>query len=395
MSPWTSVKDLKSRLQKEWERGRLLAALLTGETLFPLRVPLKHPSSLELFDQYEGVKGWIGELVQNSRRERGKGYDLEWLEVNHRQFGKNRIPVAAVFEKEKDALWFIGKRQEANSFRLFFQRALDSFPGVRPWLEKNPLKALEIIVLWPRLEVVLRWLQTHPRPNIYIRQMEIAGVDTKFIEQHKKLLGALLDLVLPPGAIDERARGVAGFEQRYGFLSKPPQIRLRVLDPSLYIRGLSDLQIPADDFSRLDLPVQRVFIAENDINGLSFPDMGKSMVVFGLGYGLDLLSKAGWLRGKEIFYWSDIDTHGFAMLDQLRHCFPQARSLLMDRTTLMDHRMLWGREQTPTNRELTRLDPAEHELYEDLRNNRLAEALRLEQERVTYTHLRAALRLLE
>ncbi len=61
----------------------------------------------------------------------------------------------------------------------------------------------------------------------------------------------------------------------------------------------------------------------------------------------------------------------------------------------MDHHMLWGREQGPTNRELTRLNSAEHQLYEDLRNNCLAEALRLEQERVLYTHLKAALKIHE
>ncbi|MDD5206324.1 MAG: DUF2220 family protein [Desulfobacterales bacterium] len=395
MSPWTKVEDLKIRLKKEWDRGRLLAAALSGEALFPLRMVLKRPTSQELFNRYEDVKNWIGGLVRHSKPEKGKGYDLEWLEVNHRQFGKNRIPLAAVFEREADALWFIGKQQEADSFRSFYPIVLESFPGARPWLEKTPLKTLDCAALWPRLQAVLKWLQAHPRPNIYIRQMEIAGVDTKFIEQHKKLLGELLDLVLPPGAIDECARGVSCFEQRYGFLSKPPQIRFRILDPSLYVHGLSDLQIPADDFSTIDLPVQRVFIAENDINGLSFPDMGKSMVVFGLGYGLDLLANAAWLCSKEIHYWGDIDTHGFAMLDQLRHYFPPAQSLLMDRTTLMDHHMLWGREEAPTSRELTRLDSAERKLYDDLRNNRLAEALRLEQERVSYTHLKAALKLLE
>jgi hypothetical protein len=394
VSPWTSTKDLKILLKKEWDRGRLLAAALNGETVFPLRTVLKRPSSQELLDRYDDVKNWIGDLVRQSKSTKGKGYDLEWREVNHRQFGKHRIPIAAVFEQETDALWFIGKQQEADSFRSFFPTVLDSFPGARPWLEKTPLKALDYVALWPRLQAVLKWLQAHPRPNIYIRQMEIAGVDTKFIEQQKKLFGALLDLVLPPGAIDECARGVSCFEQRYGFLSKPPQIRFRILDPSLQVHGLTDLQIPADDFCRIDLPVQRVFIAENDINGLSFPDMGKSIVVFGLGYGLDLLAKAGWLCSKEIHYWGDIDTHGFAMLDQLRHYFPQARSLLMDRNTLMDHFMLWGREEAPTNRELTRLDSIEHELYEDLRNNRLAEALRLEQERVSYTHLKAALKFL-
>ena len=71
-------------------------------------------------------------------------------------------------------------------------------------------------------------------------------------------------------------QGVAAFEQRYGFLAKPAQVRFRLLDPCLYIHGLSDLQIPADEFATLDPPgVEQVFITENDINGLAFPGAEK------------------------------------------------------------------------------------------------------------------------
>jgi hypothetical protein len=198
-------------------------------------------------------------------------------------------------------------------------------------------------------------------------------------------------LVLPSCGVDGCARGGACFEDRYGFLSKPLQIRFRLLDSSLYLHGLSDLQIPAHDFSRLHLDVQKVFITENDINGLAFPDVTKAMVIFGLGYGFDRLAKSDWLHDKEIYYWGDIDTHGFAMLDQFRGLFPQTDSILMDEATLMDHRPLWGQEQSPTGRELKRLKAPEERLYEDLRRNRFAETLRLEQERVSYTHLKAAL----
>ena len=146
---------------------------------------------------------------------------------------------------------------------------------------------------WTGLLAVLAWLRDHPRPGIYIRQLEITGIDTKFIERHKKLLAELLDIVLPAAAIDHGATGVAGFEQRYGFLSKPAQIRFRLLDPDLTISGLSDLQIPANDFARLYPPgVEWVFITENDINGLAFPAVKKSMVVFGLGYGLERMASS-------------------------------------------------------------------------------------------------------
>lgn len=117
----------------------------------------------------------------------------------------------------------------------------------------------------------------------------------------------------------------------------------------------------------------------------------KSMVVFGLGYGLERLAKSAWLAGKTIYYWGDIDTHGFAMLDRIRRYFPQTLSLLMDLGTLMDHRALWGTEQSPLTRDLTHLNPAETALYAGLRQNLWAPALRQEQERISYTCLKAAL----
>lgn len=391
MSDWTRPGDLKSRLQREWDRGRILAAEAAGESLFPLRIPLRHPGARELLAHFGEAREWIEDITGRSREKTGRGYDLEWQEVNHRQLGRNRLPVAAVFASAADALGFIGRQKDALRFRTLCRDILAAFPGLGPWLTRRPLAVLAHDDQWPRLLCVLRWLADHPRPGIYVRQLEIPGVDTKFIEGHKRVLGELLDAVLPGGAVDGAATGIAGFEQRYGFRTKPPQVRFRLLDPRLYIHGLSDLQIPADDFAGLTLDVRRVFITENEINGLSFPDVDGAMVVFGLGYGLDRLARARWLNAKKIHYWGDIDTHGFAMLDQMRAYFPRTRSLLMDRETLMANQDLWGREVSPMSRDLARLDAAESAVYEDLRSHRLAEALRLEQERVGYACLISAL----
>lgn len=395
MSPWTSAKDLQNLLEKEWNKGRLLSAQLSGETLFPLRIPLKQPSVRELGDQYGRVKAWIDDLLRHAKPEKKTGYELEWRDINHRQLGKNRLPSAAVFDRAEDALRFIGKQKEADTFGELCSKILGSFPELKPWLESKPLTALANADRWPKLLAVLTWLHANPRPGIYIRQMELPQVDTKFIERNKKLLGNLLDIVLPACAIDEHAKGASGFEQRYGFMSKPVQIRFRLLDPTLYIQELSDLEIPAQDFAGLDLSVRRVFITENDINGLAFPFLEKSMVIFGLGYGLERLAMAKWLHEKKIYYWGDIDTHGFAMLDQIRHYFPKTLSFLMDSTTLMAHKLLWGSEDSPVNRVLSRLDADESVMYENLVNHRWDRALRLEQEQISYTHLKASIESLE
>jgi len=156
------------------------------------------------------------------------------------------------------------------------------------------------------------WIIDHPRPGIYPRQISLAGVDTKFIERHKKLMSEWLDMLLPETAIDRQHSGIGGFEQRYGFLARPQLIRFRLLDSRLAIARLTDLTVTAEEFASLNLPVSRVFVTENDINGLAFPEVEGGMVIFGRGYGFEALASAEWLHGKNIHYWGDIDSHGFA-----------------------------------------------------------------------------------
>ena len=178
-----------------------------------------------------------------------------------------------------------------------------------------------------------------------------------------------------------------------GFCPNPPRSVFACSTPLYLSHGLSDLQIPADDFARLDPPgVERIFITENDINGLAFPAVKNRWSFSDSVMAWSDWRHPRWMTAKRLYYWGDIDTHGFAMLDQIRHYFPHTRSLLMDLRTLMDHRPLWGKEQAPLNRDLPYLNPAEAAVYDGLRQNRWAPALRLEQERVSYTSLKVALK---
>lgn len=387
MSRWTSPEDLRSQMHKLWDRG----SLLTESGIYPLRLPLRSPAAGDLGVRFDEVRDWVQLWAQLEEKQ---GLSLEWREINSREIGRNRLPSAVLFHERDRALAYIGKRQVGRDFDRLQAQILEPFPVLRDWLARRPLQVLELKDQWPRLLAVLSWLREHPRPGVYVRQLELPGVDTKFIEGHRKVLTGLLDLVLDPAQIDDNARGLSGFEARYGFRAKPLQIRFRLLDPALYLQGLGDLQIPAQDFARLALPLDRVFITENDINGLAFPDLPGALVIFGLGYGLDSLKNAGWLADTAIHYWGDIDSHGFAMLDQLRSYFPHTRSLLMDRPTLLAHETLWGREPKPTRKPLPRLSADEQALYDDLCCDRLAPSLRLEQERIGFAHLIAALRAL-
>ena len=385
MSDWGGQKTVLDRLKRLWKQGKLLQPDAGQE--FPLRIPLRHPSSAELPERFEEARNWITRLREAAERH---GYLLEWKEIRHRQLGRNRLPVAAIVPDLKTALRLIGRQRDWRRFRNLAEQTLEAFPQLDDWLHGHPHVVLEHSDDWSRLLGFMAWLQQHPRPGIYLRQVELPGVHTKFIENHRRLLTILLDQVLPPAAIDEDAIGARSFARRYGFLEKPVLIRFRLLDPRQDIAGARDLALTAADFAGIRPSVRSVYITENEINGLAFPEVPESLVIFGLGYGLDVLGKIEWLREKQLFYWGDLDTHGFAMLDQLRADFPGARSLLMDEATLLEHRALWGREPRPTRRPLSRLTGEESRLYDQLRNDSFQPSLRLEQEQIGYAWVRAA-----
>ncbi|MCK8515008.1 DUF3322 domain-containing protein [Methylonatrum kenyense] len=394
---WTTHDELRGQLLSLWERGDWLAATVRGEALFPHRLRLRRPGSRDLAGDFAAVRAWVQQLQAGSREARGYGYEITWRRVNHRVHGANDLPDGAMVPSEADGLRLIGKTQEAERFQALANETLRRFPQLTDWLARRPLQVLAEAEAWLRVLAVLDWFRAHPRPGIYLRQLDIQGVDTKFIEARRKLFVELLDAVLPEAAIDPAATGARGFERRYGLREKPALVRFRLLDPALYVQGMSDLSVPINQFAALRLPVRRVFITENEINGLVFPAHPDSLVIFGLGYGLKRLARVDWLQDVEVYYSGDIDTYGFDMLHRLRTQIPQARSLLMDRMTLNTHRALWGCEdkEKRVTGELSQLTAEEQSLYVDLRDNVLGERLRLEQERIGFRYLRSRLQALE
>ena len=390
---WTQTDDIRRQVEQRWQRGQILAARLQGKALFPLRLTLKKPGTKALADDFDAVRLWTQSLIEGSRTKRGFGYEIEWRTVKHRVHGRNQMLAAVVIPTQYDALRLIGKTRAVQHFDRLSETTLARFPALAKWLARKPLTLLEHADDWNNILAVLDYFSAHPRPSLYLRQLDIPGVDSKFIEARRGLIGELLDCVLPEQAIDTDATGVKGFNRRYGLQEAPPLIRFRLLDPALFVKGLSDLSIPPEQFAGLQLPVKRVFVTENRINGLAFPDTPGALVIFGLGYGLDRLKEIAWLHDVSLHYWGDIDTHGFAILNRLRASFPGAASLLMDRQTLMAHRHLWGQEASHDRfeGELSLLNEAEQSLFTDLKFNRLADCLRLEQERIGYSWLQSRL----
>ncbi len=390
---WTTPADIRKQVHKLWDKGKLLSALLEGDTLFPYRAALKSPNSIELSSEFDAVRKWIEDL----RKGEEKGYRIVWRELNHRILGRNSLPKEIWIDSLDQALAWIGKTRDAQVFKTIADETKRRQPRLLQWLATHPLQALEFAPVWIQLLDIVAWIQSHPLPGIYLRQVDLPGISSKAIESFRGVLSELFDLVLPPEAINPAMTGVKSFCRRYGFRDKPLRIRFRILDPKQAIFPSEDQDITVTDgtFSCLNLHKRRVFVTENETNFLAFPPLGNSLVVFGAGYGFEALAGAHWLHDCEIHYWGDIDTHGFAILDQLRASFPQAQSLLMDRDTLLSHRQHWITEPEPEKRDLSRLTDLENQLYNDLRYNSFGSSIRLEQEMINFVCVELALHRLQ
>jgi len=394
---WSDEKSLLLQLQKMWDKGQILRETVCDSGLFPKRLSFNKPDSKTISNDFDAVRNWVSHI------QKIKTFRIIYKTIRHQVIGANRIPGEAWIDTLESAVFLLKKQQQLAAYRAIVKQTEEKIPEIIPWLRQYPHKVLDLADVWPKLLEFISWRKQHPDPELYLRQISLPGIDSKLIEQHRSVLAALLDMVLPETQIDSNARGVKQFEQRYGFRHKPARIRFRLLDdkfPSLStimpitVTGSDyDYTITARDFQGLQKNtaftsrIKRIFITENEINFLTFPAQINSMVIFGSGYGFDALAKAQWLAQKKIYYWGDIDTHGFAILDQLRSKFPQTNSMLMNVTTLMKHKEFWGRESKPQARKLCHLTDAEQDLYQALVSNQFACAVRLEQERIDFTHL--------
>lgn len=273
----------------------------------------------------------------------------------------------------EQAWTLLGVRSEAARFEQVLART-GSVEPVRRWVLAHPHQAAGLAGEWDRLLGAYDWLDSHRGSGRYLREISAPGVDTKFAERHRGALAGMLGV----------STTAAGFLAGLGLRSKPELVRLRISPGLGFPEPLSELAVRSEELRDLALAPASALVVENEVTYLSVdvPDAG--VVLWGKGFEVDRVGRLPWLVDVDVVYWGDLDTHGFAILDRLRHWLPQTRSVLMDRETLMSHRDRWVLEDRPAASALTRLTGEELDLYQDLVEDRLGVKVRLEQERIDW-----------
>lgn len=388
--PWTEVADLTNRLRKQWAKGRYLQAYASGEPWQEVTFPVRGPTATEFLEDFDRARQWAERFHRDSRTKTGDPrFTVEHRVVQGRGLGTNELPSRVRIESFEQLCALLGTGADVTTLDVMLERTAKELPALLLWMKNHPMAALEHHSVWPELLATVRWMAAHTGIDVYLRHIDVPGVDTKFVEAHQRVLRKLLPLVLPPGCIDEAQRS---FAARFGFREKPHYTRLRLLAPVRQIpTQLTELQLRTDELAQMELDVRTVFIVENEVSYLAFPAVSDAVVVFGQGFGLTALERLPWLHGKQLVYWGDIDTHGFAILDRLRARFRSVRSILMDEETLLAHRRQLVTEPDPVSDPLHHLTDEEQSLYRDLVDDRFGQSIRLEQERIRFSQVHAAL----
>jgi hypothetical protein len=386
-SAWTRPADVREALRKNW--GTLLAAYAVGLEWTPRDFPLRGPGPAEIGERLGEVQKWAGEWEQAA--DRGP-LRVEYKKVGGRHIGANLIPGRAWVDGYPQAWALLGADAEIRTLAELTAQTRAACPRLLPWLTSHPIRVLALAADWAQLLTTVAWIDQHQTSGMYLRQVDVPGVDTKFIERHKGVLIDLLDQQLDADRIDP---GTRDFESRFRFRRKPSYVRFRCPasrdGAGKHDNGFTELSVRADEFT-VPLPgITRAYIIENEVTYLAFPLAPSAMAILGGGYAVPVLESLTWLPGLDVSYWGDIDTHGFAILNRLRYHVPHARSILMDQHTLLAHRNQWVREPVPTAATLDLLNPAEQALYRDLVTAEFGLGVRLEQERISFAAIERAI----
>ena len=359
---------------------------------WPLEINLGIPAEQDALRHPDGARAWIAAWKnwqgsdQISVKKKSAG-SLVWSERRWRTLGTQSVPERLILRCPNDVAVWIGEAarwsRAVERFGLLIQRwpaLVDTLPGYFSVLaDYNDSDFLS-------LTRIVSWIHINPNSNLYIRQIPVAGVDSKWLESRKSLVCDLVAAINQPEIPGDQAKN-NDFFQRCGFKPPPQLIRIRLLDPNLKIsfNGLSDISAPLEEIAALTITPSIVFIVENIQTAFAFNDLKNSVIIMGLGYGVDVLGKIPWLQNARRVYWGDIDTHGIAILNRARSYLPCLETVLMDEATLLSHRELWVEEKTQhASIELPLLTSSEQTLFQSLKNNVWGQRIRLEQERIRW-----------
>lgn len=379
----TKSEDIKRAALNKWKE--FLRSTIKDETFFPwFYKGAKRDRKANFIDQLKDQE----ELIRNSKDVIGKGYKLKTETITSKLYGAQTEIEAIYIDTADDFLYIADKKREYSNFKKGVQ-ALSSFwekEGISIAILKEwELDNLDEMIkdreddFWTMLLISLKWLLDNPDSNIYIREIPVE-VHSKFIENNSKLISSLYSKIK---AIDK----YTSIENLCGLKTKEPLIRFRVKSANR-----EETALPKSAFDELERHIdttklKKAIVIENEIVYLTFPLDDELLIIFGSGFkAIDALKDAKLLDFLKIYYFGDLDEHGFDILSLFRKEHPNTESFLMDIETYNVFSQYAVKGQRENVKDIEKnLNDKELELFRYLKAH--SDKNRLEQERITQAYI--------
>ena len=379
--------DVRARCARQFTREHLDWLGRDDGADFSQAIPLGAPTQRETADDPGAVRAWID--AWNAWELRQEPGNVVWETRQWPRLGAQRLPASLTLDSAGDVAKLADQGTRWKQAVNRHARLVKICAGLKGRVATQRLfDALADYSdsYFERLLSLMRWVDANPSSGLQMRQLPVASLDTKWIEQRR---GLIVDLSL---ARLERSVEPAGRDLHtlLGLARPPTRMRLRVLGEDLRreIGGLSDVEAPIAELADMPIAPKLVLIVENLESGLALPSIPGTVSLMKLGHAVNLVRQLPWLREARVVVWGDIDTHGFAILDRARSALPQAESMLMDVATLLNHREFWVEEAQPySGPPLDRLTVQERLVFDGLTEGTWAPHVRLEQERLPWSHV--------
>lgn len=417
---------------RDWARQRLANQRrywFDGGGEWPLSVSLDRPTRAVVLRDIAAVKTWSATWRAWLDRRRPTDPSVEVDEVAWPGMGPQTFASRLTFADASAVARFVGESVAWDLASARRARLLTSWP----LLARSGLGTFymdltrETPADFERLMALLSWFVAHPDSGLYVRQLPVEGVDTKWVDRTRRSLVSQLLLrvkggIAPPDAPEAVAAdaqqaepvnpsATSGGEKSadslpaYDFyricgLRRPPiRARIAVLCPDLrqQIGGVRDLESSIEDLARLPIRPRGIVVVENLETAYSLEDAPGVIAAVKLGNAVGLVSQFPWARGLPVLYWGDVDTYGFSILAQARQALEPhgsgVESVLMDALTVEKYLKLIVKEPVQaSNVDRRWLRPTELEVYEGLLGKRWGISVRIEQERLPWPEASALLR---
>lgn len=391
-----SIDEIKKKAENKFLP--FLHSIIDEKDFFPLLIPSAKGS---VKDSFAERKVEAENLYKNSKNAKGRGYTVETKTIKTHKQGMQTIIEKIYFETEIDFIRFIGKEKETENFKKHLSIVKSRFLNLNAedvqnnWLKKH-LRSLIAEAeddYWQNIFLCAIWFLNNPHCNVYLREIPVP-VHTKFIEQNTSLIFSVYT-ALNKNEDTDKVSSNADIYKRWGVRTAEPFIRFRSLDKDIHLKILNEeftsyeIQTPLSAFAKINFnSIEYIFIVENLMVYLTFPAFNKALCIFGSGFAAVNLKECKTLNEKKLYYFGDMDEHGFEILSNVRSIFPNIQSFCMDQKTYETFSIFAVKgENSHSKIEDLNLSEDELHLFKFLRENKTIG--RLEQEKISQAFIKS------